>query len=87
MFEIVVIALVVIITVIAHVWLYRWVKFKMDEGVLLKHLQDCLAAGELLLSTKQLASATRLADGRVVHVCERSLKISRQQPHHWALQK
>tara|TARA_R110002094_G_scaffold56240_7_gene67251 strand:- start:192 stop:473 length:282 start_codon:yes stop_codon:yes gene_type:complete len=36
----VIVALVVIIAVAAHVVLYRWVKFKIQEGVILQFLRD-----------------------------------------------
>lgn len=35
-----IVALVVIIAVAAHVVLYRWVKFKIQEGVILQFLRD-----------------------------------------------
>ncbi len=38
-----VIALVVLVAVAAHLALYRWVKFKIQEGVILQFLRD---AGE-----------------------------------------
>jgi hypothetical protein len=39
----IIVALVVLVTVAAHIAIYRWVKFKIDEGVILQFLRD---AGE-----------------------------------------
>ena len=36
----IIVALVVFVAIAAHVALYRWVKFKIQEGVILQFLRD-----------------------------------------------
>lgn len=41
-----VVALVVVVTVAAHIALYRWVRFKIHEGVILKFLREGRGSGD-----------------------------------------
>lgn len=72
-----IIALVVVIAAAAHVAIYRWVKFKMDEGVVLQFMRD--ANGEGLPnchSVDAIASHTGIAAKRITLVCSKSRDIS-----------
>jgi len=89
-----VIALVVIIVVIAHGWLFLWVKFKMDEGAILKFIQDTAptdeqANGQLSVSSEIIATHTSIARDRVSLVCRKSRHIEAipESHEHWARSK
>lgn len=76
MSEEIIIAVVVIVSLAAHYWLYRWVKFKIDEGVVLKCLEDAkTASGEAYLSSQSIAQHTQMKLQRVAMVCQQSPKI------------
>ncbi|MFI8481264.1 hypothetical protein ACIGCM_11910 [Pseudomonas sp. NPDC078700] len=78
MTEKIIIAVVVIVTLAAHYWLYRWVKFKMDEGVILKCLEDAKTVStEAALSSQSIAQQTQLKPQRVALICQQSPKIKR----------
>jgi hypothetical protein len=72
----IVIALVVLVVVAAHIALYRWVKFKIHEGVILRYLRD---AREESFPDYHHADAiavhTELAAKRVALVCRKSAEI------------
>jgi len=74
-----VIAAVVIVTIAAHVWLYRWVKYKIDEGLILKFLQDSEPGCGNPLGFDLISTATRLTARRVEAVCARSQAIQQAQ--------
>lgn len=72
----IIIAVVVLVVVAAHVALYRWVKFKIHEGVILQFLRD---ASEEDTSdhhhVEVIAARTELLAKRVTVVCRKSLEI------------
>ena len=72
----IIIALVVLVAAAAHIALYRWVKFKIHEGVILKFLRD---AGEGGAPDHQHADAiaahTEISSKRVAVVCRKSVEI------------
>ena len=71
--DIIVIAVVVIIALLAHLALYRWVKFKIHEGVILQYLRDTVEEGAPdHHHADVIAAHTRLPEDRVTHVCQRS---------------
>lgn len=65
----IVIALVVCVVIAAHIVLYRWVKFKMDEGVILKFLQQ---GQNTWCSSQVISSSTGITADRVTAVCSKS---------------
>lgn len=74
--EKIIIAVVVIVSLAAHYWLYRWVKFKIDEGVILKCLEDAkTAADPAQLSSQAIAGQTQMKLQRVALICQQSPKI------------
>ncbi len=74
--DIIIIAAVVVIALLAHVALYRWVKFKIQEGVILQYLRDEADSGAPdHHHTETIAAHTRLAKDRVAKVCQRSRDI------------
>ncbi|MGX5218791.1 MULTISPECIES: hypothetical protein [Pseudomonas] len=76
MSEKIIIALVVIVSLAAHYWLYRWVKFKIDEGVILKCLEDAKAAsGQGQLDSPSIARQTQMKPQRIAQVCRQSPRI------------
>lgn len=78
-----VIGLVVIIVVVAHIWLYLWVRFKIDEGVLLKCLRENAAVTSATKSN--LAAHASLGQRRVASVCVRSKLIEQRGQIYLAL--
>ena len=73
----IIIAVVVLVVVAAHFWLYAWVKFKMQEGVILQFLRD---SGEYPVHSSSAISAhTNIAIERVVAVCTKSRHIGKSR--------
>ncbi len=68
-----VVALIVIITIAGHVWIFRWVKFKMDEGIILKFLKDNKDPD--YHSTEAISSNTKIKIKRVSIVSNKSKNI------------
>ena len=72
----IIIALVVLVAIAAHVALYRWVKFKIHEGLILQFLRD---AGEDGVPDHHHAEAIAAHSGvpvkRVTMVCLKSVEI------------
>ncbi|MAA87382.1 MAG: hypothetical protein CME39_06970 [Haliea sp.] len=82
----IIVALVVIIAVAAHVVLYRWVKFKIQEGVILQFLRDAREDGAPAHHhAVAIAAHTQLSPERVATVCARSKDIlaDPQAEHSW----
>ena len=71
----VVIGIVVIVAVIAHLWLYKWIRFKIDEGVILKYLEDF--DDQAYPDLDVIASNINIKKERVSIVCKKSKKFSR----------
>jgi hypothetical protein len=71
--DIVVIGLVVIVTVAAHIWIYLWVKFKIDEGAILRLLEE--SGKGAVLASAVIASHINIKPGRVAAVCGKSKGI------------
>lgn len=71
-----IIAVIVLVVVAAHVGLYRWVKFKIHEGVILKFFRE---AGEGdtsgYHSAEAIAAKTEISVRRVGVVCRKSVEI------------
>ena len=72
----IIIGLVVFVAVAAHVALYRWVKFKIHEGVILQFLRDAREEGAPdHHHADAIAAHTRVPVERVVVVCRKSVEI------------
>jgi hypothetical protein len=72
----IIIALVVLVTVAGHIALYRWVKFKVHEGVILKFLRDTGEGGAAVpYSANAIAAHTEISAERVALVCRKSVEI------------
>ena len=69
----VVIGIVVVVVLVAHVWLYRWVKFKIDEGAITQFLKD--ATEQPFHSSAAIATHTSIPVERVRILCRRSKQI------------
>ncbi len=73
----IIIALVVVVTIAGHIALYRWVKFKIHEGVILKFLRDAKADGaSASFQAHDIAAHTEISSERVVVVCGKSADIN-----------
>ena len=72
----IIIALVVLVTVAAHFALYRWVKFKIHEGVILKFLRESTGGGATeCFQADAIATHTDISAERVAVVCRKSGEI------------
>ena len=72
----IIIALVVLVAVTAHVALYRWVKFKIHEGVVLQFLRDAGDGGAPdHHHADAIAAHTAISVERVSVVCQKSVEI------------
>ena len=75
--EKIIIAAVVIVTIAAHVLLFRWVKFKIDEGAILQLLRattDDNSPGRY--PTPAIITRTQLPPARVTFICRKSREIT-----------
>jgi len=73
----IIIALVVVVAVVAHIGLYRWVKFKIQEGVILQFLRDAGDAGAPdHHHADAIAAHTEISPQRVAVVCSKSPQIA-----------
>jgi hypothetical protein len=71
-----VIALVVLVAVAAHVAIYRWIKFKVHEGVILQFLRDAREGGSPdHHHADAIAEHTGMTAKRVFVVCQKSADI------------
>ena len=71
-----IIALVVLVAVAAHVALYRWVKFKIHEGVVLQFLRDSREEGAPdHHHIEVIAAHTDIPVDRVATLCRKSREI------------
>ena len=72
----IIIALVVLVAIAAHVALYRWVKFKIHEGVILQFLRDAGEGGAPdHHHAEAIAEHTGVSVERVTMVCRKSVEI------------
>lgn len=83
----IVIGVVVALVVGAHGGLYKWLRFKMDEGTILKFLQDSDA--HAFRSSEAISANTNIALTRVAKVCSKSRLIERnsKQKESWCIQQ
>jgi len=79
--DILIISMVSLVAIAGHVWIYRWVKFKVHEGAVLDVLtNDQSSSG---LTAAAIAAAAQLHADRVNAVCERSKQITTNGSGHW----
>lgn len=75
--DVIIIAAVVIVAIAAHVLLFHWVKFKIDEGVILQFLRtttDDNNPGRH--PTHTIITSTQLPPARVAFICRKSREIN-----------
>ena len=72
----IIVALVVLVAGSAHIALYLWVKFKIQEGVILQFLRDAGEGGAPdHHHADVIAAHTQIAPKRVEMVCRKSVEI------------
>jgi hypothetical protein len=75
----IILAIVIFVSLLAHVWIYRWIKFKMDEGAVLRYLKDLPTQNKTSnshgITTEIVSSALTMREARVKAVCEKSAEI------------
>lgn len=75
--EVIIIAAVVIVAIAAHVLLFHWVKFKIDEGVILQFLRTTTDnSGPGRQPMHAIITSTQLDPARVAFICSKSCEIS-----------
>lgn len=74
--EYIVLTLVVVISIAAHVWLFLWIKFRIDEAVVIKCLEDVSDNEPNGVSVEVMAESINYKIDRVAAICERSQKIT-----------
>lgn len=75
-----VLIIVVVVVIAAHYWLYRWVKQRIDDGVIVHTLEEVGRP----LDTEALVAATGLTASRVEALCRASSVIV-EQDRKWNL--
>lgn len=73
----IIIGVIVTIAIFAHLWLFKWIKFKIDEGTILKCLQESDVYG--VHSTESIAANTNMSLARVSSVCRKSKVIKKHE--------
>ena len=69
----IIIALVVLVAAATHIALYRWEKFKIHEGVILKYLRDTGEGGATdHYHADAIAEKMEISSKRVAAVCRKS---------------
>lgn len=72
----IIVAAVVLVAAAAHIALFRWVKFKIHEGIILQFLRDSLEGGAPdYHHAEAIAAHTDLSAQRVALVCRKSAEI------------
>lgn len=72
----VIVSIVVVIALAGHVALYRWVRFKIDEGIILQYLREhASSADPARHAADSIATQTGLAEDRIDQVCRRSRQL------------
>ena len=79
--DILIISMVSLVAIAGHVWIYRWVKFKVHEGAVLNVLTNDQSSRGLSAAT--IAVAAQLHADRVNAVCEQSRQITSNGSGHW----
>lgn len=73
----IIVSLVVLVAVAAHIAIYRWVKFKIHEGVILQFLRDAAEDGAPdHHHADAIAAHTEISAERVAVVCQKSVEIN-----------
>ena len=71
-----VIAIVSLVALAAHVAIYWWVKFKVDEGVAVKYLDDHGARSPAsALSLDRVSGGTDIESARLIRLASRSQQL------------
>jgi hypothetical protein len=82
----IIVAVVVVVAVAAHVAIYRWVRFKIHEGVILQFLRDAVENGAPdHHHADVIATHTNMSASRVAFVCRKSgeIKSDSQVANSW----
>ena len=76
----VILGVVILISLCAHIWLYRWMKFKMDEGAIIRYLKDAQEIQEIKqdrqIPFEDIALNISMDLERVKTVCAKSKELT-----------
>lgn len=67
------------------IWLYKLIKYKMDEGIVLKFFEDHDSTGSYTIT--EIAQGADLPEARVTKVCNKSQAFEPTQNDKWVLVK
>jgi hypothetical protein len=68
------IVIAVLVAAVAHVWIFLWVRFKIDEGSITRFLRD--SADSAFHHSDTICTHTSVPLKRVRSVCQKSKEIS-----------
>ncbi len=80
-----IIGIVVSVALIAHIWIFKWVKFKIDEATIVNYIKQHSATS--VFSTDTLSLNTHIKLARVTEICAKSRAITAyiQEKEKWVL--
>lgn len=70
----IVLAVVVSVALIAHIWIFKWVRFKIDEATIISFIKE--QTEPTTNKTDDIALSTQMSAGRVSKVCNKSKTIT-----------
>lgn len=80
-----VIGVFVIVVIAVHIWLFKWIRFKVDEGVILKCLRE--SEESTFLGSEVISASTNISAKRISFVCNKSkeIKVNPNEKESWSL--
>jgi hypothetical protein len=69
----VVLVFVVLVSVWAHVWIFIWLRFKVEEACIIRYLKDRQPCGHASFS--ELAPAVKLNEKNIRRICRKSKEL------------
>lgn len=80
-----IISVVVLVALIAHIWIFKWVKFKIDESTIINFIKQ--HTSNTICSSDEISSNTDIKLARVAKVCVKSKAIipSHQGVDYWTI--
>lgn len=72
----IIIGIVVLVALIAHIWIFSWVKFKIDESTIINFIKQ--HPDNTICSSGEISLNTEMKLARVIKVCTESNGITAQ---------
>ena len=74
MSDTIIIGIVVLVALIAHIWIFKWVKFKVDESTIINFIKQ--HPDEPICSSNEISLSASIKLARVTKVCSESKEIT-----------